>query len=155
VSDFGYPIAAEAFDYEVFQLACTFAASTELLRLSKDYPGIARLCQTFELSDAARRLVSVAAMVRSALDTWSTVERDGLIRDVGRLVPNVTQPDSTVALTFREACNKILHADSMDLVSDASPVGLRYEILLAGQKGDREWRAYVDVLRFVDVASYV
>jgi hypothetical protein len=61
----GYPIAAEAFDFEVFQLACTFAASRELSRLSCGHPGIARLCQVFELSEAARRLVGCVAFKRA------------------------------------------------------------------------------------------
>jgi hypothetical protein len=151
----GYPIAAEAFDNEVFQLACAFAASAELSRLAHEYPGIGRLCKTFEMSDAARRLVSVAAMVRSALDTWSTAEREGLISDVGELMPDICDPEKKTSLTFREACNKILHADSIDLAVEGAPIGLRYKITLEGQKGVKEWRAHLDLLKFVNVASNV
>jgi hypothetical protein len=39
----GYPIAEEAFDFELFQLASTFAASTELARLSEKHKGIGQL----------------------------------------------------------------------------------------------------------------
>ena len=151
----GYPIAAEAFDFEVFQLACTFAASRELSRLSRKRPGVARLCGLFELSEAARRLVSAAAMVRSALDTWSTSRRRMLDDNVGELIADMTRRTTKKPLRFREACNKILHAEVIDLMelSEGHQLKLSYKVTLQGQKGKSQWQAKLDVLAFVEVAS--
>lgn len=153
----GYPIAAEAFDFEVFQLACTFAASRELAQLSRKHPGVAQLCERFELSEAARRLVSVAAMVRSALDTWSAARRARLDASVGELIPDTSCPAKTCSLKFRESCNKILHAENIDLLdlSRGASGSLQYEVVLEGQKDKHHWRAVLDVLSFVDTASRV
>jgi hypothetical protein len=107
----GYPIAAEAFDLELYQLACTFAASRELTRLAAAHPGLQRLSSVFQESEAARRLISAAAMVRSAIDTWSSVAHANLDAPVGDLEPNTERPEKRLTLGFREACNKILHAD--------------------------------------------
>jgi len=79
----GLPIAAEAFDLEIYQLACVFAASRELARLSRNEPRLAGVCKTFQQSEASRRLISLAAMIRSAMDT-SVIQRT--LGDFRRLI---------------------------------------------------------------------
>lgn len=137
----GFPIAAEAFDLEIYQLACTFAASQELSLLSRTNPGLARVCNVFQLSEASRRLISVAAMIRSAMDTWSASAQRNLDTPVGELQSNTEYPETTVALGFREACNKILHADDIELLSDSNgdSILLNYDVVLTGRRGQEEW----------------
>lgn len=154
----GYPIAGEAFDLEVFQLAVLFASSRELARQSRKHRGIGSLRETFELSETARRLVAVAAMVRSALDACPSRRRARLNVHVGRLVRDISQPRKSVGpLTFREACNKLIHADDLVLLDlRASTSGhLRYEVIIDGQQGEQEWRAYLSILPFLDIAARV
>src|SRR5437016_5686805 len=107
----GLPIAAEAFDLEIYQLACVFAASRELARLSRNEPRLVGICTTFQQSEASRRLISLAAMIRSAMDTWSSAAQRNLETPVGKLQSNMELPNKSVPLQFREGCNKILHAD--------------------------------------------
>ena len=152
----GYPIAAEAFDLELYQLACTFAASRELARLASDHPGLGRLSRVFQQSEAARRLVAAAAMIRSAMDTWSSAAHSRLDATVGELVLHPHNCEQAATLNFREACNKILHADSIELLDQQSDSDvLKYDIVLEGRKGQEEWRALLSVTKFVDVASHV
>jgi len=153
----GYPIAAEAFDLEVYQLACTFAASREIARLAKTHPGLQQLSSVFQLSEAARRLIAVAAMARSAMDTWSsTAYEKKLTNTVGSLCPDVERPKEQVGLAFREACNKIIHADDMELLAEENDADvLRYDVVLDGEKRDRPWRAYLNVVTFLEVAAHV
>jgi hypothetical protein len=153
----GLPIAAEAFDFELYQTACTFAASSELARLSKDRPELGFIVRTFQLSEASRHLISLAAMIRSAMDTWSAPAEKNLKTPVGMLQANIDS-DETGSLGFREACNKILHADSIELLSDQTGtdfVVLSYDVVLTGTKGERQWRATLNVPRFLAVASTV
>jgi hypothetical protein len=163
----GYPIADEAFDFELFKLAGTFAASSELVRLGKSNDGISRLRAMFEQSDASRRLIAVAVMVRSKLDSRTVLRPNQLdeiaAMDVGSLVPDLEQASQTVPLAFREACNKIIHATSLDLTVDAgsdeseSDAVLSLTVTLWGARssrsGAREWHAELDVPRFIQAAS--
>src|SRR5260370_1004952 len=87
----GYPIAEESYDFELFQLASTFAASGELTRLGETNKGGGRLRRTFEQSEAARRLIAVAVMIRGKLDSRCVTRPNKLEEtsavEVGRLVP--------------------------------------------------------------------
>src|SRR5215467_7158296 len=114
----GLPIAAEAFDLEVYQTACTFAASSELARLAKDQLGLMHVVRTFQQSEASRHLISLAALIRSAMDTWSATAEKNLRTPVGDLQASIENPNEIVPLGFREACNKILHADGIELLID-------------------------------------
>jgi len=61
----GYPIAAEALDLEIYQLACAVAASSALHRLGKTNSEIKRLVKTFECSELSRRLIALAVTIRN------------------------------------------------------------------------------------------
>ena len=161
----GYPIAAEAYDFELFQLASTFAASTELARLSEKHQGIGQLRSTFERSEAARRLIAVAVMIRGKLDsrcvTYPGKLEETSESDVGLLVPDLEKQGDSKRLDFREACNKIIHATDVDLTpagddAESEPL-LSQTVVLWGSRsarqGAKEWRADLDLPRFVDVAS--
>ena len=149
----GYPIAGEAFDLELFGLLSAFAGSPELSRLSESYPGVANLRVTFDRSEAARRLLVVGAMVRNALDTWAS--RSSRTTDaVGDLIADILRPTERGTLTLREACNKILHADEIDLDehSGEAPGALSRQVRMYGRRGDQAWEAHLDVIAFVESA---
>lgn len=89
-SDAGYPIAAEALDVEIYQLACTFGASRQLHDLAIKHRSFTWLRKTFELSEAARRLIALAVMLRNQLDVGA-VHKASVV--VGQLYP--TSPPRT------------------------------------------------------------
>jgi hypothetical protein len=161
----GYPIADEAYDLEVFQLACTFAASKELARLGATNRSIDRLRGIFEQSEAARRLIAVAVMVRSKLDARSVVRPNQIEKiasmNVGGLTEDLEHARQKGPLQFRAACNKIIHATSLDLMARAgseeaeSADVLSLTITLWGTRNSAkgEWQAELDLPRFSKAAS--
>ena len=56
-----------------------------------------------------------------------------------------------VPLTFREACNKIIHADhvSPDIMGDLAEHPLSPNIILKGQSEQNAWIAHLDVVEYV------
>ncbi len=139
----------------VYELACTFAASRELLRLGRKHHGLKQITSTFQLSTAAQRLIAIASMTRSALDTWPSAVLAGRDAGVGVLVPNIEHPGKRKALGFREACNKLLHADHIDLGDRKCDEILSYTVTLMGQWKGESWRAALNVVRFLEEASRV
>lgn len=107
----------------------------------------------FEASEVSRRLIGLAIMLRSQLDA-SSRRRDAV---VGSLVPDVSAPSLERPLTLREACNKIIHAESVDLSpgkwkqSERPPISST--ITLQGTHRGQEWLAHLDVLSLLDAVS--
>lgn len=151
----GHPIALEAYDLEVYQLACCFAGSRELARLARADRMVEWLRLTFQESEASRRLVAVAAIIRTSLDTWvADAER------VGRLpVGSLAEAGTTCVLSFREACNKVLHADEVELYRNHKQKALSKNVVLYGSRttrtGDRKWKATLDINAFIAAAAKV
>jgi hypothetical protein len=140
----GYPIAAEALDLEVYVLAALFAGSASLSAVELDMNGIRWVRQTFEVSEISRRLISLAVVLRSALDD-SSLDPE---LTVGRLTPNVAELSRVEDLSLREACNKIIHAQDIDLApgfreQDERPPISR-KVLLRGFHRESEWTAELD-----------
>lgn len=151
----GYPIAAEALDLEIYQLACTIAASGALHGLGKTHSGIRWLTKTFERSELSRRLIALAVTVRN-MDEGNTLPNAKSPR-VGTLIPDEKQPDNTEPLNLREACNKIIHAQNVDFFPDIKDVNedtpLFQTIELWGSKGGKHWIAKLDLIGFVEAAT--
>ena len=148
-----YPVAAEAMDLEVYVLAALFCGSHGLHEIEAHHHGLRWVRSTFEASEVSRRVISLAVLLRSHLDSSnkkSTVT-------VGSLVPDVSKPDTRTALLLREACNKIIHADIVDLNdpddSSEEVPRLSRRIRLQGVWGGKDWQAEIDVLTFLNEAS--
>jgi hypothetical protein len=144
-----YPIAAEALDLEIYQLACIFAASQELSRVSKSIRTFSTLVDTFEFSEASRKLISISVAIRSSLDSNPTPKKE---TNVGTLTKDTSNPVE-VKLEFREACNKIIHAldiNFFDISGDYS--GLSWSIELFGNYGNKNWKATIDLQEFIKEA---
>lgn len=158
----GFPIAAEALDLEVYQLACVFAASHEIMRWGKDAASIARLRTTFERSEASRRLITLAATLRNSMDSWSKIRRDRFDQTsgpVGTLTPNLQTPTVTAPLRFRDACNKLIHTEHINF-DVRRPTGqhepsLRPFVHLYGTRDTVEWKADLHMVSFLRCAAKV
>ncbi len=150
-----YPIAAEAIDLEIYVLAALVSGSGALARLEGERPGLRWARSTFEASEVSRRLIGLAIILRSYLDAWSRPTE----AIVGSLVPDARAPSLQHPLGLREACNKIIHAESVDLSpgkwkqSERPPISSA--IILEGTHHGKEWIAHLDLLSFLDAASKV
>lgn len=96
----------------------------------------------FKRDEITRILLTVAATVRVIDDRESRIF-DFLSFDCGSLTPDVENPES-IALTIREACNKILHAGRIEV--------LQSEIRLTGDHQRRAWHASLDVVQSAENA---
>jgi hypothetical protein len=65
----------------------------------------------------------------------------------GELYPDATK-DEKVALEFREACNKIIHAESVEIFDPEKPV-----LRLRGRLGKKEWLAFVEIINYVRASA--
>jgi hypothetical protein len=152
----GYPIAAEARDLELYQLLCEVAASPRIARLASRLPRLERLRTVFEASEVSRRLIAVAVTSRSVMDVEAHAKAVLRVSKqvVGSLTPDVDKKTAKTDLTFREACNKIIHAQGVTLHDGrkGSRMPLRPLISLLGFKGEVCWEAEVDVLEFLNAA---
>lgn len=110
----GYPIATEAFDLEVYVLAALFTSSRALSDIEHEHQSLRWARATFERSEVSRRLLSLAVMLRNQLEV-SVLKPDVA---VGILTPDMSTPSHCKDLSLREACNRIIHAESVDFAPD-------------------------------------
>lgn len=149
-----YPVAAEAMDLEIYVLAALICGSESMRGIEGELRGIAWVRSTFEASEVSRRIISLAVMLRSHLDS-SGIRFD---TEVGSLTPDVEAPSNREPLLFREACNKIIHADEVDIhggtfQSEEETKSLSRHARLFGSLRGTDWIAEVDMLRFLNAAS--
>jgi len=156
----GYPITMEALDLEIYELVCLFAASHELRRWAQRSSSFDRLRIHYERSEASRRLIALAATLRNFMDSWTGKRRSNINRGaggVGVLIEDLARPTQKRELLFREACNKLVHAER--IVFDVRPnrdeslKALRPFVHLYGTKDAVRWKARLDVVDFLRVAS--
>ncbi len=144
-----YPIAAEALDLEIYQLACIFASSKELAMISAQHDSFKILVDTFELSEASKKLISIAVALRSALDSNSRHHKEV---DVGTLIKDTTTKKEE-PLKLREACNKIIHASEVEFFDmEEGYEGLHWSIRLFGTYFEKTWEVTLDVAKFIESA---
>jgi hypothetical protein len=149
-----YPITAEALDLEIYHLSCFFAASRELIDLSKTYGSLKSLINTFELAEVSKKIISIAVTLRSSLDCIAPKSK---LKEVsknktGILVKDIKEGIEQT-LEFREACNKIIHATDIEFFNNSNPDnGLEWSLSLFGNYQGKQWKASLDVLKFIDNA---
>jgi len=110
-------------DLEIYRLLTIVIASEELTHYAAqeedtllDYKRIDRL-RRWEQPEISRIVVSIAAIIRGAVQAGTAnahaqriPKGEGLDREVGTLVPDLTQPNERKPLDFKEALNKVIHA---------------------------------------------
>ncbi len=77
-----------------------------------------------------------------------------LVHECGLLQPDVTADDE-VPLSFREACNKIVHADHVTAETDGDPDenSIPTTIVLRGMLGRKAWIAYLNIIEYVRAST--
>ncbi len=137
---------------ELHRLLSTFLASKHFAELCANYPGegfdpIYKI-QEVEGDEITRVLLNLAITARVIDD-----RENGIFvlfgADCGTLQRDLTVPD-VVALTLREACNKIIHASKVRF--DVEELGAqRYFnpiIYLYGNLHGRDWRVQLNIVDF-------
>jgi hypothetical protein len=155
---YGFLIESPHIDLELYRLVTAVLTSPALAELASDefVGGRWEWLRKIEFPEISRIRISVAAIVRNGLQAAPQSSID-LERPVGILIRDLTKPKTYEPLTFRESCNKILHATHVDPeTTDAkgnhiAPV-LQPRVNLFGELGKREWKAVLDIRQFAVAA---
>jgi hypothetical protein len=158
--EIGYPIEPEYVQLDIYRLLCCFGGSPLIKQAAQsdnnwESSFFHDFSRYLERSEISRLLISIAATSRNNLDQMHSAITglDGLPEDdVGELIPKWDENDVTERLAFREACNKILHAQKITFNAnqdqDWKTCYLFPTVYLYGEKSGVQWRATLDIFRF-------
>lgn len=140
---------------DIYRLLTIFMASRPISELEELPPHVGadslQEFGKFERDELTRILLTVAITVR-VIDDLEDKIIDMLSSYCGLLTADVTDPIQTCGLNVRDACNKIVHAKTIDFDRGLLPNGRRYlerSIFLAGtDHRKRNWQADLDVVKF-------
>jgi hypothetical protein len=139
-------------ELEIYRLITLLEASPELAKFEgsdSDKRQLDFLRRLFEFSEISRIVVSLAAIHRTALNAdpryYAAVHKAALQRGVGTLIADQTKPQKQKPLDFREACNKVLHADQVDPETDPASGALTGRLILLGELNEKEWCVELDL----------
>jgi hypothetical protein len=161
----GYPIEPEFVRLDIYRLMTCFGGSrfiTESAQSENKWESefFRSLANDLERSEISRLLVSIAVTSRNHMDQggWHAADLPGLPPDeVGVLCSDARQLGASAPLTFREACNKVIHATNIRFEvnqdADYKTWYLLPIIHLYGDKNGTGWKATVDVPKFLFWAS--
>ena len=154
---------------DVYRLLAQVLADVQIAREANDGDDpLAKLRERFVEEEIVHLLIGTAVINRARLDHMAQVRSDpgtGLLpvdHECGSFQPDITA-DNEVALSFREACNKIIHAKHITCEptgdeDDAFP-SLQSVWTLRGNHRDSAWQAHLflpdyvraSVINFSDV----
>jgi hypothetical protein len=135
-----YIFDATTIEKQCYHLAVMAIASRQIREeFSPPENAMIHIFYAYEVQEIHQTLISVAVQLRMIDDILMQNSRTRQFAEtvVGRL--NVTG-----ILSFRETCNKIIHAKEIEILLPAKP-----EIVLHGEKGSESWKAEFDILDFV------
>jgi hypothetical protein len=144
-------------DLEIYRLVTILEASPALADFDGRESDKRKLefLRGWEFPEVSRIVVSLAAGVRTALNAdpgGGGSYSEALERQVGTLFPDESNPQSRRPLRFREACNKVLHADHVDPETTAVTGGVREpltgRLVLYGRYRGKNWRAELDLKEY-------
>ena len=88
---------------------------------------------------------------------WITEEKLKVIKSdtVGILIKNIKKNNEETSLSFREACNKIIHCNAMNFeYSNEKPSrgdSLKPIVHLYGELQNKEWKATLNINEFIEI----
>ncbi|KZW99704.1 hypothetical protein JL49_15730 [Pseudoalteromonas luteoviolacea] len=155
-SESGMPSESDLTDKMLYQLACIFFGSSGFSENTSSLDCLIELRNKFQEAEANVLLVSLAATIRRRSESISEYEKTQIVemglKEVGEYCKNKDTNSNTMPLTFREACNKIIHADQLEFSYAAKFGELLPKVHLLGSQQGREWSATVDINLYIQSA---
>jgi hypothetical protein len=144
---------------DIYRLLSLFAGDPAVLETveGKDDP-LVSLRDQFIADEVVHLLISTATANRIHDEHMGWLRRDPNEADFphidsacGTLWPDILKDDTTTPLTFREACNKIIHAIHIvpETAGDPAENPLSPNIILRGHLRDKAWEAHLDLVEYV------
>lgn len=155
-----FTLETAAFRVEVYRLLAAVYASRGFAREQVEPEMGARWewLKRREEEEISRLLLLIAVMARNGLDANPSFRysADTLTRPVGRLQQDVHAPESETDLTFREACNKVIHTTKYGPIREIQDAGALWSLTgsvdLYGTLRSKPWKARLDVPEFAFAA---
>jgi hypothetical protein len=165
IGQHNYELNAATVLHDLYRLLCTVASERRLLRVIKrrDDP-LLSLRGRFAEDEIVHLLVQTAVMNRLQLDHLVELRKGDSpalppIEDYvcGSINEDVAEKDEMKDLTFREACNKIVHAKQIAVERDAPsrdvfdrmPEGL----ILRGTRNVKAWQAHLSIYDYIRAST--
>ena len=134
--------------YDLYYLVTVLLGSDRYSWYS-EYLALGELLEEFEQDAVDHALITLAIRARVLLDRYSP-RLEVTRQRCGTLIADVQHPEAERTLTFREACNKIVHAASRRFEPDEDHQFLGSEVVLEGVALDRRrWRATLSAFELV------
>ena len=154
--DFRYEIefANELIELDVYRLLTILYSSKSLH--TADIFGFPMMSWKFELAEIYRIVFNLAIRARNILDKSNAEIKIISANTTGKLEQN----SNTTELSFREACNKIIHSEHINfgiipLINQQLHGGVTEFIYVYGKKGKDQWKATINLIQFSDIIMRV
>jgi hypothetical protein len=158
----GYPHDQQALWLELYYLSAIFGASKNISLFRSEGEGdydILGIFRRIEYSEISKRLISIATISRNTVELWTkkgVFSNSEFCEVVGKLWENSVNKDKVHGLSFREACNKIVHANHINFdltkIKDILSGHLNPIVYLYGVHNKFGWKCKIDIYKFVKVA---
>jgi len=147
----GYRLNSATILRDLHRLLSVFLAYSPIRALAEgEHDPLRELQEQFTEDEIVHHLVSTAIMnrlhmehMRKLRESPDEVSFNPVEAVCGELYPEADK-DEKVSLEFREACNKIIHAESVEIFDPDKPA-----LRLHGRLGNKEWMAFVEVIAYV------
>jgi hypothetical protein len=138
-----------ALEKECYHLMALFLSSAHVHKLKSEYPDSQfQIFSIYEPQEMKKLLISISIQLRMIDDLMKDHDRSGYLPN--KAIGNIKflNKNSTIDASIRDACNKIIHAKALNIITSDNP-----QIVLRGydpQNGD--WETIVFVLKFIESA---
>jgi len=153
-------VGHESFFLDVYRLLSHCLSSREIAALNDGTTR--RGLPSVDKAEISRLLIHIATYYRVKYDDGSWEHAKWLHDNyygVGLLVSNLETPTEPESLSFKEACNKIIHAKKVhfdgNIDQKTKAEYINPIIHLYGDKGGKEWKATLEVVEFCKAAFHV
>jgi len=146
---------------EIYYLLAIFWGSKGFDQLDELYRKLLRV--EFQETEVNRILITLAVSIRNSLEqdrSRAEINLEGYSQDVGLLKIDIKSKRKSVPLKFREACNKLIHCNTINYsYRGRQPLSVGNALIprvhLYGQKHGAIWKATLDIVRFCELATLV
>ena len=155
-SDSGRPSETDITDKMLYELACIFFGSVGFSKNPSALNCLIDLRSRYQEAEANVLLISIAATIRRRSETITEYEKNLVIDlgldNVGKYYRVESDENNVIPLKFREACNKIIHANKTEFSYHPNTGVLSPNVKLYGSQKGRNWSAYIEISTFIQSA---
>ena len=157
-----YELNSDTVLRDAYRILCVVMADRAIMEFvaTDNLVNLVNLRYSFAQDELLHTVIQLAVMNRIQLDNMNKLRSDPDERsfdpieiNCGELIENDGPNSDKKCLSFREACNKIIHAEKIivkpDENGDSVFPGRKSTLILCGTKNQNPWQAELDILQFL------